>query len=583
MKILARGFILVLLFLSTALFAEQPEPLIWGIIDYPPYIHIQETYDGWRSERDLNRSEATGFVIDVISRILEELDVDYRFQIETWNTLYPKVLSGKVHTYGPFVRIPEREDIVYWPESSLVTSYTSFAVAEEGTVDSLEDLVNGTFLVVENDLLSVNTFEQFMESMQIPYTLQTVITIDEAVRRLQNPNDPAIALIIDTLVAQVHPDLFVSPMAFSPRVGYWTSSTEVEPWVINIVDQVSARIAELRDDPTSYYYEIKDQYFPIITPGREHELPTWVLFLMIALFVAVVVALGLVHILTQRIRANAAMLREAVHQKTLELTAVYEQLIQSEKMVTLGEAVAGMAHEISTPLGVAYTAITLLVTAQKSSTDRFLTVAKDTLPVVVENLRRAGNLIQTFKQITIDQTSGALRIIELPAYIQQIWDGLSQKYIARKIMFTCYVENHLGEQIRVQLATYPGALSRVLINLFDNSVEHGFTHDVHYPKIRCIIKVYHQDDDMYIQATVEDNGVGYPKDAQSKIMEPFYTTCPLDSRHSGLGLTTAYRLLEKTWDLRSWVIENRSGGGVRVRFLLRVLSEKERQVTILDT
>lgn len=563
-----RGFIAGLLLIAVTGFAEQPEPLIWGVIpDYPPYSFI--TDDGG----------IDGFVVELISSILDELDVEYTFNIETWDTMYGRVLNGEVHVYAPFVRIPERRETVYWPEHSIISSYTGIATVQQDTLNTFESLANKTFIAIENDFPSITAFEQFMESMLIPFTLNTVPSFDVALEVLHQGD--AAGLVVDNMLAMIHPDLFLSTIAFNPRAAYWTSAIDAEPWVIDIVNQVAERLSELQNSPSSKYYELRGKYFQLRTPAVE-TLPAWGVLVMSVLLAAIVISLVIVHLLTQRIRANATMLREAVHHKTVELTSVYEQLIQSEKMVTLGEAVAGMAHEVSTPLGVAYTASTLLNAALQRPTDEFLVVANDALPVIVENLRRAGSLIQTFKQITIDQTSGSLRDVVLPDYFQQVWTSLLQKYGNRKIHFICYAENHLNEHITARIKTYPGAFSRILIHLFDNAVEHGFTSNIRNPMIKCISKIYHKDDEMYIQITVEDNGIGYPKDIQSKIMEPFFTTRIADVAHSGLGLPSVYRILEKTWNLKSFKIENREEGGVRVQALLQVRTEEEKSVKILD-
>jgi signal transduction histidine kinase len=565
--------IILLSISSIPLSAEQPRPLVWGIIpDYIPYSYIDEN------------GTLTGFVYELISYILEELDIEYTLNLEPWSTMYFKLLSGEVDVYAPFVRLPERIALIYFPDTSIISAYTGIATTRKDSLNSFEALIGRTYVIIENDIPSETAFQQFMNSLLIPYALKRASTFDEAIRMLQQGE--ADGLVTDNRLILAREELYLGVISFNPRAGYWTSSIEAEEWVIEIVNVVADRIEELRKDPNSIYFELQDEYFQIREPlPRTVEiLPPWLLILTASLLVSVIISIIIVQALTKKLRNNAFDLQKAVNAKSQELTSAYEQLIQSEKMITLGEAVAGMAHEVSTPLGVAYTAATLLAAVHERTPEEYLTVSKDALPVIVENLRRSGALIKTFKQITIDQTSGDLRAIILPDYVNQVWDSFSQKYAKQTIQFRSSVHNEHGEHIVVQLLTYPGAISRVLIHLLDNAMAHGHTPDRSDFTITCDHIIYMDDDDevLNMQVTVEDNGVGYPIELQSKIMEPFFTTKTGSLHHSGLGLSAAYRTLEKTWNLKRWKIENREEGGVRVQFHIRTKTADEANIKILN-
>lgn len=224
-----------------------------------------------------------------------------------------------------------------------------------------------------------------------------------------------------------------------------------------------------------------------------------------------------------------------------------EQLVQSEKMASLGGLVAGVAHEINTPIGVAFTAASTLQTRsqelkaayssgniKRSMLDKYVNQADEIGEMISKNLSRAAELIQSFKQVAVDQTSSERREFHLHEYIQETL--LSLRPRLKKLPYEIDVECPDD----IVLDGYPGALSQVLTNLVMNSVIHAFEGRDHG---RIEIRV-HTHDEM-VQLRYTDDGVGMSAEDRKRIFDPFFTT-RRGQGGSGLGMHIVFNLVTRT-------------------------------------
>jgi predicted ATPase/signal transduction histidine kinase/tRNA A-37 threonylcarbamoyl transferase component Bud32 len=231
--------------------------------------------------------------------------------------------------------------------------------------------------------------------------------------------------------------------------------------------------------------------------------------------------------------------------QTLEdLKATQKQLVESEKMASLGSLVAGVAHEINTPVGTSITvASTLcdethfLITSieqgqlKRSVLNNYLEIAKESTDLILRNLNRAGQLVQSFKQVAVDQTSLEQRTFVVKQYLEEIVSSLTPKL--KQASHTLTVT---GDET-VTINSYPGALAQIVTNLVMNSLNHAY--QLHESG-QLRIEVKQQDNRIVIQYS--DDGCGIPQENLNKIFEPFFTT----ARHqggSGLGLHIVYNLV----------------------------------------
>lgn len=231
--------------------------------------------------------------------------------------------------------------------------------------------------------------------------------------------------------------------------------------------------------------------------------------------------------------------------KSLEqLKSAQYQLVESEKMASLGGLVAGISHEINTPVGIGVTAVSYLTecltTLEKkiesksltqSDMSRFLTDANNCSALLLTNLNRASQLIQSFKDIAVDQTSEAVRDVDLVNYLREVIVSLQPKFKRSNHQVVISGDPQLIVNCRA------GAVSQIYTNLILNSLIHAFS-EIDNGLIEFHFS--HNDDTIFI--TYRDNGTGLSADNLERLFEPFYTT-RRGQGGSGLGTHILYNVV----------------------------------------
>ncbi len=252
--------------------------------------------------------------------------------------------------------------------------------------------------------------------------------------------------------------------------------------------------------------------------------------------------------------------------ETLKVTQ--QQLIQTEKMASLGRLVAGIAHEINTPLGIGITAASFLEeTSQRfhsqyvsenltrSDLEKYMKKITETSAMILTNLERAAELVKSFKQVAADQTSEAVRKFNLKAYVEQMLLSLQPKIKRTRhvISMTC--------PDGIELESYPGAISQMITNLVMNSLVHGFD-GIETGEIRMD---FHAEGG-WLTLCYTDNGKGMDQETLEKIFDPFFTT---NRTHggTGLGMSILYNLVTQSLGGN---MECTSTPGQGVVFLIRI-------------
>ncbi len=244
---------------------------------------------------------------------------------------------------------------------------------------------------------------------------------------------------------------------------------------------------------------------------------------------------------TSELVKTNAQLNETL--STLEKTN--SQLIQSEKLASLGALVAGVAHEINTPLGNSITVATTLEDKTKEFKDELRTdaVRRNTLEDYIDdvgtasnllsrNLFQAARMVASFKRIAVDQTSSVRRQFNCKELTEEVLMTLSPTISKTKIR--CEID--IPESI--ELDSYPGDYGQVVSNIVLNAVTHAFEQEDEPGLIR--IEVNMESD--YAIFRISDNGKGIPEHHLKKIFDPFFTT-KMGSGGSGLGLNIAHGIV----------------------------------------
>ncbi|MEO5350479.1 MAG: nitrate- and nitrite sensing domain-containing protein [Magnetococcus sp. YQC-3] len=234
-----------------------------------------------------------------------------------------------------------------------------------------------------------------------------------------------------------------------------------------------------------------------------------------------------------------------LNQKIQELEETRDGLMESEKMASLGRLVSGIAHEVNTPIGVAYSASTQLIEESRNIGTmiqqeevevedllRSVAIVEEASTLVSRNLQRAAELIQSFKQASIDQTSEAVREYHVCSVVQDVMVTLRNQF--RKTPISIEVDCPEG----LKVVGNPGYLNQILTNMLINSLIHGFAGgtspgliSMRFIKRRNTLHFYYG-----------DSGAGMSAEAKERAFEPFFTT-NRGAGGSGLGLYICYNLI----------------------------------------
>ncbi|MGM0369456.1 MAG: PAS domain-containing sensor histidine kinase [Bacillota bacterium] len=233
--------------------------------------------------------------------------------------------------------------------------------------------------------------------------------------------------------------------------------------------------------------------------------------------------------------------------KEKALKRTQNQLVQSEKMAALGRLVAGVAHEINTPIGVGITAASHLSDKteniislynenqmKREDLEGYLESMWETSDMILKNLDNASELISNFKQVAVDRTDNKKRKFKLKEYLKDILISLKPKLKNTNHRVEIKGDNDL------EVDTYPGVISQIITNLTVNSLRHAFDEGE-----QGVIEISVAVKDKVVELKYQDNGKGIPEEEQQKIFEPFFTT-KRGQGGTGLGLNLVYNLVHST-------------------------------------
>lgn len=252
--------------------------------------------------------------------------------------------------------------------------------------------------------------------------------------------------------------------------------------------------------------------------------------------------------LNAQLQQNNAELEARVLERTVELQKAMEHLVETEKLASLGNLVAGFAHELNTPLGNTLTAATTLLAKNQELLDQinhgqvkktlllqYLEDSSMIAELVERNARRASNLISNLKQVAVDKTSSKQRVFNLHQIIEETISTMSISLKHRKIQ----INNLVPPEI--ELDSYPGSLEQVIGNFITNTLVHGYQQDEE-GQIEISAS---QLDASQIELRYQDHGAGIPHHIKKRVFEPFFTT-RFGQGGSGLGLYLVYSLVNGT-------------------------------------
>ena len=262
--------------------------------------------------------------------------------------------------------------------------------------------------------------------------------------------------------------------------------------------------------------------------------------------------------------------KEKAESALLELNTAQQNLIDAERLAALGGLVAGVAHEVNNPIGISLTVASSFArrtemfetdlrsegALRRSQLEDFVRASRDASQQLVANLHRAGELIQSFKQVAADRSHAERRQFSLSEATDQIIASL------RPVLKRAPIELTVDVPEGLLINGYPGSYGQILTNLFLNAVNHAFAGG-RSGTISISARARGHDD---IEINFTDNGAGMTPDVQRQAFDPFFTT-RRNEGGTGLGLHIVYNIVTQQLGGRM-MLESRPGQGTTFRFIM---------------
>lgn len=246
--------------------------------------------------------------------------------------------------------------------------------------------------------------------------------------------------------------------------------------------------------------------------------------------------------------ANERALRRAMadtERALADLQRAQHSLVQSEKLASLGSLVAGIAHELNTPIGNSLTVATALGervrtlqhefadgALRRSMLAEFIGEAGEACDILHRALLSAAEQVQKFKQVAVDQASSKRRRFDLRSTVDEVLSTVRPQL--RRTRHRLEVDIAPG----IELDSYPGPLGQVIVNCFTNALLHGFD-GIESGVLRIAAE---RPDDRRVRLTIGDSGRGIPREHLARVFDPFFTT-RMGHGGSGLGLNLVYTIV----------------------------------------
>jgi len=290
--------------------------------------------------------------------------------------------------------------------------------------------------------------------------------------------------------------------------------------------------------------------------GYSGTTPIFYLLITLGILFSVIVSkfTSIILVSNERLNRTVAMrtkqITETNHklkQSLNQLKETQEQLINREYMASLSSIVAGISHEINTPLGVCITGASMLndmikeirVTFdnQKMSKEamvQYLDTGQEASDMILDNLNKVNSLVLKFKDLALDEKSEKRRYFHLSAYVKDICSSLINQGHKK------YIKCHIAIPEDLELDSYPGLYYQLFSHLVTNSLTHGFS-----PETPGNIWIEAVPEGEQLTITYRDDGRGLKDEEKQRLFEPFFTT-KLGKGGSGLGMNIVYNIVNQS-------------------------------------
>lgn len=509
----------------------------------------------------------SGLSMDYLNWIESQINIDIKpVLFETWDELLQSAYDKEIDMTGAIVKTDARMEHLLFTEP-FYNNFDTILTSKEMKSIKEEDLVHYKTGVIKDYSVA-----QFLKEKYPNMNLVEVTNVTEGLKLLSFGELEA--FVTDFSQASYYIQKYGYQNIYALETSRISTDGHLRfgirkdyTLLVSILNKaLVAMPSDFKSDAQSKWIGVK--ITPLIT---ETVLTVFIVIMLLLLIVAAVVIVinrllkkevddktgvirqELTHIKT--IESELLVLNETLEQKVRERTSelekvikdlheTQEQMIQSEKMASLGGLVAGVAHEINTPLGITLTASTylqrinadlqekfLLGNIKKSEFENYMQAVSSSTEIINDNLKRAAELVQSFKQLAVDQSSDSRRKFSLKENCEVVIVTLQHEYDPKKIQ----ILNQIDEYTIID--SYPSAFSQIFTQLILNSIQHAFVDGK-----EGTIQIYSESFANEIKILFLDDGIGLDDYLLQHIFDPFFTT----KRHlgnSGLGMHIVYNIV----------------------------------------
>ena len=242
---------------------------------------------------------------------------------------------------------------------------------------------------------------------------------------------------------------------------------------------------------------------------------------------------------TEQVEAANQALQDSME----KLERAMNELVHAEKLASLGSMVAGISHELNTPIGNTLLAASSMERLfdnvaekiqsggiKRSDFEEFIQEGQQMSSLITRSTKRAADLVVSFKQVAVDQTSEQRRNFDLRAVIDDNLSAMLPNFKQKHVNVQNYVP------VGIQCNSYPGPLGQILTNIVQNAIFHAFE-----APGSGILTIQAENHSNEVIVSIKDDGVGMPQNVLAHVFDPFFTT-KLGKGGSGLGLSISHRI-----------------------------------------